>query len=79
VVTCLANSPTAQNFVKLRSYHPPTATDESTFPNFTIWEAARATSAAPAYFERLKVKDELTGNEHHFIDGGMVYNNPTPL
>lgn len=43
------------------------------YPDMKIWEAARATSAAPAYFERLKYKGE------EFIDGGMGWNNPTPL
>ncbi|QRV93310.1 patatin-like phospholipase protein [Ceratobasidium sp. AG-Ba] len=37
---------------------------------FKIWEAARATTAAPAYFERVIVgKDE-------YVDGGLQVNNP---
>ena len=38
-----------------------------------VWEAARATSAAPTFFKRIKIgpKDEP------FIDGGLGRNNPT--
>jgi len=39
-------------------------------PNCMIWEAARATSATPTFFERLVI------NEEPFIDGGMGGNNP---
>jgi len=35
-----------------------------------IWEAARATSAAPTFFERIVIDEEP------FIDGGMGRNNP---
>ncbi|KAH7334124.1 acyl transferase/acyl hydrolase/lysophospholipase [Rhizoctonia solani] len=35
-----------------------------------IWEAARATSAAPAYFERIKV------GGFEYVDGGLQANNP---
>ncbi|KAF1351853.1 acyl transferase/acyl hydrolase/lysophospholipase [Delphinella strobiligena] len=36
-----------------------------------IWEAARATSAAPHYFKRIKI--DFT----EYMDGGLVANNPT--
>jgi patatin-like phospholipase/acyl hydrolase len=80
VVTCRANATNdGQQVVLLRSYD--TKNDHSqrkipveyTLPDIAIWEAARATSAAPAYFQR------LTHNGHEFIDGGMVYNNPSIL
>jgi len=38
-------------------------------PNCTIWEAARATAAAPTFFERIVIDEEP------FIDGGMGRNN----
>jgi len=39
-----------------------------------IWEAARATSAAPTFFKHIKI-----GNKQPFIDGGLGCNNPTKL
>ncbi len=38
-----------------------------------VWEAARATSAAPTFFKRLEI-----GNQP-FIDGGLGCNNPSKL
>ena len=54
---------------RLRSYRSvdPIARDTS---SFTIWEAARATSAAPLYFPKL----EVHGTE--YFDGGLDSNNP---
>jgi predicted acylesterase/phospholipase RssA len=40
----------------------------------TIWEAARATSAAPTFFKRIRIGHENL--EEEFIDGGMGCNNP---
>ena len=37
-----------------------------------IWEAARATSAAPTFFKRIEI-----GNNQPFIDGGLGRNNPS--
>ncbi|RBA20913.1 hypothetical protein FPRO05_08360 [Fusarium proliferatum] len=37
----------------------------------TIWEVARATTAAPGYFEAIKIMGRK------FLDGGMVANNPS--
>lgn len=37
----------------------------------TIWQAARAASAAPTFFQRLKIGTD------EFIDGGMGFNNPS--
>ncbi|KAK1573420.1 acyl transferase/acyl hydrolase/lysophospholipase [Colletotrichum navitas] len=60
----------------LRSYQNPR--QMSQIPNIKIWEAARATSAAPFYFKPLKVKVEDQGKEHEyeFVDGGLQANNP---
>ena len=52
----------------LRSYkntHSP-----SLLPDIKIWEAARATSAAPSYFPSLKV------GGYELVDGGLGANNP---
>lgn len=42
--------------------------DQEAPSNLLIWEAARATSAAPTYFTAFKKK---------FLDGGVMANNPT--
>lgn len=42
--------------------------------NCTIWEACRATSAAPSYFGSIKIGDK--GEQETFVDGGLGYNNP---
>ena len=39
-----------------------------------IWEAARATSAAPTFFKRIEI-----GRKQPFIDGGLGCNNPSRL
>jgi predicted acylesterase/phospholipase RssA len=43
-------------------------------PGCKIWEAARATSAAPTFFKRIVI-----GNKQPFIDGGLGCNNPSKL
>ncbi|OBT54871.1 hypothetical protein VE04_04686 [Pseudogymnoascus sp. 24MN13] len=48
--------------------------DENPGYNCTIWEAARATSAAPTFFKRIYIGD--AGIEEEFIDAGMGCNNP---
>ncbi|KAK3382112.1 hypothetical protein B0T24DRAFT_660893 [Lasiosphaeria ovina] len=45
--------------------------------NCTIWEACRATSAAPSYFEPIKIGDD--GEQETFVDGALGYNNPIEL
>ncbi|KAJ7033029.1 hypothetical protein C8F04DRAFT_636243 [Mycena alexandri] len=40
-----------------------------------IWEAARATSAAPTFFKRIKIGR----GQQHFIDGGLGSNNPSKI
>ena len=42
----------------------------------TIWEAARATSAAPTFFPPIKFGSQTGGD---FIDGGIGCNNPTKI
>lgn len=42
--------------------------------NCTIWEAARATSAAPRIFERIFIED--AGVKEEFVDAGLGCNNP---
>jgi predicted acylesterase/phospholipase RssA len=46
------------------------------YPTFNckIWEAARATSAAPTFFERIIIG--LPGTSEPYLDGGMGCNNP---
>ena len=44
--------------------------------NCQIWEAARATSAAPTVFKRIEIDDGSGGTEE-FVDGGLRCNNPT--
>lgn len=45
--------------------------------NGTIIQAVRATTAAPTYFEPLKII--LDGSNHVLVDGGVGHNNPTLL
>lgn len=54
--------------VLFRSYTNPL--EGSEIPSIKLWEAARATSAAPSYFTPLKVGD------YTFLDGGLQANSP---
>jgi patatin-like phospholipase/acyl hydrolase len=54
--------------VLFRSYRNPL--DKNEFPDIKIWEAARATSAAPTVF------DPITVDNTTFLDGGIHANNP---
>lgn len=54
--------------VLLRSYHNPLELSEHA--SIEVWRAARATSAAPTYFESVKAGDE------ELVDGGLGANNP---
>jgi predicted acylesterase/phospholipase RssA len=42
-----------------------------------IWEAARATSAAPTFFKSIRIEEPPPGAT--FVDGGFLYNNPAEL
>lgn len=46
-------------------------------PDCEIWEAARATTAAPRYFAPAQLK--LGDKDSFFIDGAVKWNNPTKL
>lgn len=47
---------------------------ESESYNCPIWQAARATSAAPTFFKRIRIGQK--GLEEEFVDGGLGCNNP---
>lgn len=58
--------------VLMRSYNKPEDSGmEQGAENPKIWEAARATSAAPTYFRPAYVED------HWYVDGGLVANDPS--
>ena len=44
--------------------------------DFLIWEACRATSAAPLYFRHFE-KPDKDGMKRRYIDGGVLMNNPS--
>lgn len=54
--------------VILRSYTNPQRI--SLLPDVLLWEACRATSAAPVYFHPIKV------GQYQLVDGGLGANNP---
>lgn len=51
------------------------AREESGY-NFRMTEAARATSAAPTYFEPLRLDAEGPADYYSLVDGGLYANNP---
>jgi hypothetical protein len=57
--------------VLFRTYPAP---KNETF-DCTIWEAARATTAAPTFFKRMIIHEP--GSRQPYIDGGLGRNNPT--
>lgn len=57
-----------------RTYEPP----HGRFIDCMIWEAARATSAAPIFFKPIEI-DVGYGVRTRYIDGGLGNNNPTDL
>jgi patatin-like phospholipase/acyl hydrolase len=48
---------------------------ENASANCKIWEAARATTAAPTFFKRIAIGEEGQAKEH-FIDSVLKCNNP---
>lgn len=44
--------------------------------DFLMWEVARATSAAPTYFQPFEIKKKLSTGSFCFIDGGVFASNP---
>lgn len=63
-VCCTLENSRAYRIRSYRSRHDPGLP-------FTVWQAARATSAAPSFFDPLVVKDITT-----LRDGGLRNNNP---
>ncbi|KAL8831591.1 MAG: hypothetical protein Q9170_005232 [Blastenia crenularia] len=51
---------------------------ENASTNCKIWEAARATTAAPTFFKRITIVDD-GGAQEDFLDGGLGFNNPARL
>ena len=64
---CVTNKSTSTPF-RLRSYRSPSEPGT----HCKIWEAARATSAAPLYFPDIKLGVPPAA----YVDGGLNYNNP---
>ena len=78
-------SPSEQNFVSIRRSATDTTTSSirsrgrqrtsqgnaNSAGSLPIWEAARATSAAPSYFDPVHIEDKT------FLDGGLGHNNPS--
>jgi predicted acylesterase/phospholipase RssA len=62
----------------LRSYKNPYGSRDL-IDHCLIWEACRATSAAPTFFAPLTIRDPETDKQRSLIDGGIVYNNPVSL
>ncbi|KFY16292.1 hypothetical protein V492_01439 [Pseudogymnoascus sp. VKM F-4246] len=56
-----------------RSYLHPTKVRTKVFEDCLIWEACRATSAAPSFFPPIEIKGQK------FLDGGVLFNNPVQL
>jgi hypothetical protein len=56
-----------------RSYRSPAEVSDS-LSHTTIWQACRATSAAPTYFDAISI--ELGTGKETFVDGGLGANNP---
>ncbi|GGB74576.1 patatin [Flavobacterium suaedae] len=70
---CLVTSYDIRN----RKAHFFTSADATTdIHNYYLKDVARATSAAPTYFEPVRIKS-LYGTPHSLIDGGVFANNPT--
>ncbi len=58
-----------------RRFRTYTARNHAT-PNCKIWEAARATTAAPTFFKRIAI-GEPGHIKEQFLDAGVGFNNPT--
>lgn len=57
-----------------RSYRNPKLA-EILFEECTIWQACRATSAAPTFFDPIRIGR----HGQSFFDGGVLYNNPVNI
>ena len=54
----------------------PLRPDEEPHDDFLFWQAARATSAAPTYFEPARVTNLTQRKSMTLVDGGVYANNP---
>jgi len=59
--------------ILFRSYN----NEQNDADNCPIWKTARATSAAPSFFEPMFIDVPVPGAWH--VDGGLRYNNPSQL
>jgi predicted acylesterase/phospholipase RssA len=59
--------------VRLRSYISRNSVDTLSSSGCTIWQAARATSAAVTFFDPIQIGSQ------QYIDGGTGYNNPVEV
>jgi len=57
----------------IRTYQPGEPENEPILKTCKIWEACRATTAAPSYFDPMKIDGA------HYQDGGLGHNNPACL
>lgn len=60
--------------VLFRSYHQPQSLESEIPLDCRVWEAARATSAAPTFFKRI-----IIGNGQPYIDAAIGCNNPSDM
>ena len=65
---CVTSEKPRRHF-RFRTYESPTGA----FDDMAIWQACRATSAAPTFFPPVS----LGNPPRTFVDGGLGYNNPT--
>lgn len=72
-MSVLADEVNKNSGVHLRTYVNPENPGE--FGDCKIWEAARATSAAPTFFDPMVLKS-VDGKDHRLVDGGLGFNNP---
>ena len=74
----VVSSLTTQNHMKVflfRNYNLP-VNQQSHYDGthkYSVWQAVRASSAAPGYYEDFKIEGHL------FHDGGVLANNPTAI
>jgi hypothetical protein len=55
----------------------PLCEGEAPHDDFLFWQVARATSAAPTYFEPSRVTNLTTSQSLTLVDGGVFANNPS--
>lgn len=55
----------------------PLRPNEDAHDDYLFWQVARATSAAPTFFEPARVTNLTTGKSHTLVDGGVYANNPS--